>query len=476
MLPITRIAPSPTGALHVGTARTALYNFLFARKEGGKFILRIEDTDIKRSDPAMIQSIIDSLKWLGLEYDGEPYKQSDRFPVYQKYADLLLRNRACYFCYCTQQEIKQRRQDIAKKGDWRYDRKCLNLSPDEISKLVNRPKVIRFFIPEGKVSFEDGLHGRLERDSSEIEDFVILKSDATPSYNFACVIDDHELNITHVIRGEDHIVNTFKQLLLYKAFGWEPPKFIHLPMILGPDRSKLSKRHGALSVLEYREQGILPEALINFIALLGWSPGGDREFFSLPELIELYSLDRLSQTPSIFDFKKLEWMNMEYINKMSDEQLLDRILSLHEPRTMNHESREYMLKVVNLLKPRMHKLTDFMEVGNYFFEDPKEYDKKGEDEWFKLPETHERLTLVKDRLSKLEEFSVEKIESSVRELAEELSIKAALLIHPIRLALTGKTGGPSLFHIIETLGKERVIRRIEKTLLYLKQIGSSIPT
>lgn len=469
MRPITRIAPSPTGPLHVGTARTALYNFLFARKEKGKFLLRIEDTDIKRSDIAMTQSIIESLKWLGLEYDGEPCKQSDRLPVYQKYADLLLKNKACYFCYCTRKEIEARKQKaISEKiGDRRYDRRCLNLLPAEKEKLADRPKAIRFFVPNIKLSFGDGLHGRLERDSTKIEDFVIIKSDGTASYNFACVVDDHEFRITHVIRGEDHIPNTFKQILLYKAFGWEPPKFIHLPMILGPDRSKLSKRHGAVSVLEYKEQGILPEALVNFLALLGWSPGGDKEILSRYELIELFSLDRLSTTASVFDVEKLVWMSGEYINRLSDEELLDRILKA-ESRKLKAENRGYMLKVVNLLKPRMRKLTDFMEFGDYFFNDPKEYETEGIEKYFKLPEVKDRLLLIKNRFAVLKDFNLEPIETAIRESAEELGIKAALLIHPIRLALTGKTGGPSLFHIVETIGKETVLRRLEKALAFLK--------
>ncbi|MBI4721904.1 MAG: glutamate--tRNA ligase [Candidatus Stahlbacteria bacterium] len=492
---ITRFAPSPTGPFHIGNLHIALYNFLFARKEGGKFLLRIEDTDIKRSDTIMTQNIIESLKWLGLEYDGEIYKQSDRFQIYREYAELLIKNKLGYFCYCTHEEIEERKQmAMAKKESWKYDRKCLNLA--NMNEIQDRPRAIRFLVPEGKVSYEDRIHNKMERDAADIEDFVILKSDGTPSYNFACVIDDHELNITDVIRGEDHVVNTFKQVLLYKALGWKAPKFVHLPMILGPDRSKLSKRHGATLVLEYREQGFLPEALINYIALLGWSPGGDREFISFPELIELFSLDRLSPTASIFDIKKLEWMNGEYINKMSDEEVLDRIVNFHENReptcpdaecvgkTENRdytngvdagpltriklpENREYMLKVVNLLKPRMQKLTAFMERSAYFFNDPKEYDKEGMDKYFNLPETIERLALVKERFSKLEAFSIEMIELAVRELADELGIKASLLIHPIRLALTGITGGPSLFHIVETLGKETVIRRLEKALAFL---------
>ncbi len=469
MKPVTRIAPSPTGFLHVGTAHTALYNWLFTRKHGGKFILRIEDTDIKRSDSAMSDVIIESLKWLGLKWDDGPYFQSDKFPIYKKYADLLLEKGKGYFCYCTPEELEERKKEaISQKKTRKYDRKCLDLSDFEKEKLKDRPKAIRFFIPDGKVSFEDGLHNKVERDSQDIEDFVILKSDGTPSYNLACVVDDYELGITNVIRGEDHLVNTFKQILLYKAFGWKPPEFVHHPMILGTDRSKLSKRHGAVSVLDYKKQGILSEALVNFLALLGWSPGNDREIMLRDELIELFSLDRLSLTASVFDIKKLEWMNGEYIKKLGDEELLDRVLNLPEPRTPNPEPREYMLKIVNILKPRMQKLTDFVKFSDYFFEDPTQYESEGVDKYFKIPEVSQRLSLVKDRFSELKEFNVEAIESAVRKLASELGIKAALLIHPIRLALTGKTGGPSLFHIVEILGKEAVIRRLKKALLFLK--------
>ncbi len=481
MKPITRIAPSPTGFLHVGTAHTALYNWLFTRKERGKFILRIEDTDIKRSTSAMSDVIIESLKWLGLKWDEGPYFQSDKFPVYKKYADLLLEKGAAYFCYCTPEELAAKKNEaILQKKTRKYDRKCFNLSDDEKKKLENKNKAIRFFIPDGKVSFEDGIHKRVERNSDDIEDFVIFKSDGTSSYNLSCVIDDHELGVTHVIRGEDHLVNTFKQIFLYRAFGWEPPKFVHHPMILGTDRSKLSKRHGAVSVLDYKKQGILPEALVNFLALLGWSPGDDREILSLSELTELFSLDRLGRTASVFDIEKLEWMNGEYINKLSDEELLNRILSLPESRQPTTENREYMLKVVNILKSRMQRLTDFMKISDYFFEDPTQYESVGVEKSFKIPEINQRLTLIKDRFSELsrvgghsspeESFNLETIESAIRELAGELGIKAALLIHPIRLALTGRTGGPSLFHIIELLGRETVVRRLEKASLFLNEL------
>ncbi|MDI6840130.1 MAG: glutamate--tRNA ligase [bacterium] len=475
MKPRVRIAPSPTGFLHVGTARTALYNWLFARGEGGKFILRIEDTDVNRSTSTMTDAILESLKWLGLEWDEGPYFQSDRFSIYKKYANLLLKNGACYFCYCTHEELEDRKKKVvAQKGAWKYDRRCLDLSDTQKAEFKKRPKAIRFCVPEMEVNFEDGLHGVLKRSSNDIEDFVILKSDGSPSYNFACVVDDHEFNITHVIRGEDHISNTFKQILLYKAFGWSPPKFIHLPLILGHDRSKLSKRHGAVSVLDYRKDGILPEAFVNFLALLGWSPGGDREILSISELISLFSLDNLSKTNSVFDFKKLEWMNGEYINRLSNEDLFDRLLSFL-PTTDSQQlvaNKEYGLKVIGILKDRMRKLTDFFALGDYFFKPPVEYDKDGIENYFNHKETQARLSLLKDRLSKLEEFNIESVERTVRELALEFGIKAALLIHPIRLALTGKTVGPSLFHITDILGKDAVIQRLDRAITFLRSATS----
>ncbi|MCK4353524.1 glutamate--tRNA ligase [candidate division WOR-3 bacterium] len=469
MKPIVRIAPSPTGFLHVGTARVALYNWLFAKKEGGKFILRIEDTDIKRSTAEMTDLIIESLKWLGLEWDEELYFQSKRFHIYKKYAEELLRDGICYPCYCTHNELESRKGiAIAQKKAWKYDRKCLNLSDEDKKGLARMPRALRFFVPEGKIEFDDKLHGKLEKDCSDIEDFVILKSDGTPTYNFACVIDDHEFKITHIIRGEDHISNTFKQILLYQKFGWEPPIFTHLPLILGSDRSKLSKRHGAISVLDYREQGILPEALINFLALLGWSAGEDREILSKDELIDSFSLERLSKTPAVFDYQKLEWMNGEYINKLSDEELLKRISKIgFGSRELNFD-REYILKVVAILKERMRKLTDFWELGAYFFKEPKEYDKEGIEKHFKYPETQKRLLLLETRFSGLKDFNLETIEKAIRTTAEEFGIKAALIIHPMRLALTGRTVGPSLFHIVEILGKERVVKRLNKAIKFLR--------
>ncbi|PIP13277.1 MAG: glutamate--tRNA ligase [bacterium (Candidatus Stahlbacteria) CG23_combo_of_CG06-09_8_20_14_all_40_9] len=461
-----RIAPSPTGFLHVGTARTALYNFLFARNKKGKFILRIEDTDIERSSDEMVNVIIESLKWMGLHWNEGPYFQSERRDIYRKYADKLLQVGLVYPCYCTKEEIEERRERvIEKKKAWKYDRRCLYLTQKEKEQFESKKaKALRFKV-EKSSSFEDLLHGKIERSKDNIEDFVIVKSDGMATYNFACVIDDHLMEITHVIRGEDHISNTHKQTLLYEAFGWAPPEFVHLPLILGPDRAKLSKRHGAISVLEYRDKGFLPEAFVNFLALLGWSPGNDREIISFDEMIELFSLERVGKRGAVFDIKKLEWMNGEYIKAMNNSELLHRLLPFIEDKPgIEEKEEEYILHVIGLLKERLFLLSQFWELGSYFFIPPEQYDiesftkyvKKGRAETKK-----EKIEEVIKTFKELKKFDREAVEYCVRGVAEGMGIKAGLIIHPIRFALTGKTFGPGLFELMEILGREKCIKRLE---------------
>ncbi len=461
-----RIAPSPTGFLHVGTARTALYNFLFARNKGGKFILRIEDTDIERSSQEMTDLIIESLKWMNLNWDEGPYFQSERKDIYTEHANKLLKNGFVYPCYCTKEEIGDRKERaLTEKKAWKYDRKCLYLSEEEKERFKKERKSALRFRVEKSSCFNDLVRGKLKRNKEDIEDFVILKSDGMATYNFACVIDDHLMQITHVIRGEDHISNTHKQTLLYEVLGWEPPVFAHLPLILGPDKSKLSKRHGAVSVLEYRDKGFLKEAFVNFLALLGWSPGEDREIVSTDEMISLFSLERIIKRGAIFDIKKFEWMNGEYIKKLTDGELYQRLLPfIKDKPKIREKGKDYTIRVIALLKERISLLSQFWEIGSYFFIPPEEYDieifskyvKKGKAEIKK-----ESIKEIVKALKSLEKFDIQTVEDCIRGVANDLQIKAGQLIHPVRFALTGKTVGPGLFEMMEILGRDECVSRLE---------------
>ncbi|RKZ01002.1 MAG: glutamate--tRNA ligase [Candidatus Hydrothermota bacterium] len=455
-----RFAPSPTGFLHVGGARTALYNWLFARHEGGKFLLRIEDTDRERSTPEMVDYIVEGLSWLGLDWDEEPIFQSHRLDVYKKYAEDLVKRGLAYYA---------RTVDEEQAGE-RTRREWVEAAPEEIGKV---PLAVRFRVPvEGETSYEDLIRGLITFKNSEIGDFTILRSDGTPTYQLACVLDDHFMGITHVIRGEDHIPNTPKQILLYRAFGWDTPLFAHLPMILGPDKKKLSKRHGATAVLEYRDMGILPEALFNFLALLGWSPGEDREIGPKDEMIRLFDIRRVGKRAAVFDINKLLWMNSVYIRMKTDEELLRLVLPLFEERRLvkDDSDREKLLRVIPLLKERARVLPDFVEMGFYFFSDEFEYEEKGVRKYLQDPEVPGRLRLLRERLADIPEgeFRQEKIEETLRGLAGKLGIKAALLIHPTRLLLTGRTQGPGLFELMEVLGRDECLRRLDN---YLKRVS-----
>lgn len=468
-----RIAPSPTGYLHVGTARTALFNYLFARKEGGIFILRIEDTDIKRSSQEMVDVILDSLTWLGLEWDEGPYFQSERFDIYRRYAEKLVSEGKAYYCYCTPEEIKERKEKVQNRGKvWKYDRRCLYLTDEERKRFEGegRPKAIRFLVPDGKTDFDDLIHGKIERENQDIEDFVLIKSDGTPGYNFSVVIDDHEMGITHVIRGDDHISNTPKQILVYRALGWDEPAFAHVPLILGQDRSKLSKRHGAVAVSYYRDQGILPEAFVNFLALLGWSPGEDREIFSMDELIKVFSLERVGKKPAIFDINKLLWMNQEYIRKLDNEELVERIIPyLKRSGLIGAEfDRAYLLKVVHLMKERLQTLRDLEKIGYYYFKDDFDYDPKGLRKRI-YPGVEKRLEMVIEELEKIDEWDEKACEDVVRSIAVKEGCKAGEIIHPIRLGISGMTFGPGLFELMELLGKARVINRLKRFVEFLRK-------
>ncbi len=471
-----RMAPSPSGFLHVGTARTTIYNWLFARHHRGKFILRIEDTDVSRSNQKMVDAILESLRWLGLNWDEGPYYQSQRMAHYQRYAQKLLENGKAYFCFCSPDELEEkRRQAMDLKAPLKYDRTCLRLSEAEKEERIKRgvPKAIRLFVPEGETAFSDLVYGELKKQNEELDDLIILRSNQTPTYNFACVVDDVEMRITHVIRGNDHIANTFKQLLIYDALGLAPPKFAHIPLILGKDRAKISKRHGAISVMEYKEKGFLREALVNYLALLGWSPKDDREILSIDQMIELFSLEGVNPSNPIFDQEKLEWMNGEYIRATEDQKLLDLVLPflIKEKLITEHTAkrkREWLLKFISLFKERCKTLKEFAEKGKYFFEFSHQYEPEALSKYFSAPEAADRLNVLAERLSELETFEKAEIEQTLRGLADKMKIKSAALIHPVRLATTGTSTGPPLFDLLELLGKGEVIKRIKKAIEFIQ--------
>jgi glutamyl-tRNA synthetase len=468
-----RFAPSPTGALHVGGIRTALYNYLFARNKGGRFLLRIEDTDVERSKKEWIDVITEGLRWLGLEWDEDIVFQSKRLGVYQEHAMKLLEEGKAYYCYCTEEEI-QEHKEIARtlKKPFKYPRTCLKRSKEEIEAFERekRPKAIRFKVPEGKTVFNDLIHGEIEFDNSEVEDFVLLKQNGFPTYQTAVVIDDHFMEITHVIRGDDHIANTPKQILLYRAFGWEPPEFAHLPMILGPDKKRLSKRHGATSVTQFREEGFLPEAIFNFLALLGWSPGDNREIISKEEMIKVFDIKNVNKRACVFDINKLLWMNSEYIKKLNDEELLEKILPFYEKTDWFkvEEHIDVLRKIVPLFKTRVKTLRELPEFSNYFFTRNYRYERKGLDKHFVDPRVFEILEEILSEIISLKDFDKESAERVVREKAKQNNVKAAFIIHPLRLVLTGKTVGPGLFDIMDVLGKDEVIFRIKRALKELR--------
>jgi len=472
-----RFAPSPTGHLHVGGARTALFNWLFARANKGRFILRVEDTDRARYSADAQRSIIEGLRWLGLDWDegvdkgGEygPYFQSERLGLYVKYAQMLLDRGNAYRCYCSPERLTALRAEQQKRKEGpRYDRKCRDLCREEQQSLEAqeiRP-VVRLRVPlEGVTRFYDEIRGEIVYDNTVLDDLVLLKSDGHPTYHLANVVDDHLMEISHVLRGDEWISSTPRHVLLYQAFGWKPPKFAHLPVILSPQGGKLSKRHGSVAVEEYRKAGYLPEALVNFLALVGWSPGDDREKMSRTELIQAFSLEGITKRGAYFDEKKLEHLNSQYLQDARAETLYHDVCDawVHAgfiDTGLKHTHRAWLLSVIALMKSRCRRLTDFVDSGGYFFRDATEYDPKGLKHW-KPPGTPQRLRAVAKALSALESFDEASTEAALRALAEELGVSAAKLIHPIRLAITGRTVGPGLFELMAVLGKEKVARRIE---------------
>ena len=472
-----RIAPSPSGFLHIGTARSALFNWLFARHHGGKFLLRIEDTDTDRSSAAMVAVIFNSLEWLGLDWDEEPVFQSRRLDIYLKYVDRLLESGQAYRCWCKPEVLKARQDEAMKnKQNPRYDRTCHNLPGNEKKRLMDsgEASAVRLFVGDGVTTFRDLVLGEVTKDHKELDDFIIARSDGRAVYNMAVVVDDHEMRISHVIRGNDHVSNTFKQILLYRALEIEPPKFAHIPLILGKDRSKMSKRDGAAAVTDYGKMGYLKEAVVNFIALLGWSPGDDREIMSIDQIIEAFSLERINPTNAIFDTEKLRWMNGEYIRACDDHRLVDLVRPFLVEAGLTTQlwisSRwDWMMKFVHILKERCHLLSDFAEQGRFFFVDKFEYDPKGVEKHFSDNGICESLEKWIEVIRDLPDFSVGSIEEALRKLVETLAMKPAELIHPTRLALSGETKGPPLFDMMELLGREKCLERLGRAMKFIRK-------
>jgi glutamyl-tRNA synthetase len=466
-----RFAPSPTGYLHVGGARTALFDWLFARHHGGRFILRIEDTDVERSSPEMVEGILEGMRWLGLDWDEGPFFQSERTERYRAAAQELFKSGHAYYCYCTPESLKERR-DLAmkEKKNYKYEGTCRHLSSTEIEtkEAAGVPRALRFKVPEsGSIEFPDHVFGKIEVAHEQIEDFVLLNSRNHPTYHLSVVVDDMEMRITHVVRGADHVSNTPKQILLYRAFDAEPPEFAHLPLILGPDKAKLSKRHGATSVTAYRDLGYLPEAFRNFLALLGWSPGDNTEIMATDELIERFSLEKINQSNAVFDVQKLDWLNRQYIGASTAERLAPLVQKALESKNVWREEyagaqKEYFLSTLDLLKSRMHSINDFAESGQAFFTDVYEIDEAAAKKNLKEPDLKELMPLLASRLKALDVFTLETCEQALRALAEEKQVKAGLLINAARVLLTGRAVGPPLFHIMIQLGKERTATRLER--------------
>ncbi len=454
-----RFAPSPTGALHIGGVRTALFNYLFARHYNGKFILRIEDTDQTRSTDESIKIIVNGMKWLGLDWDEGPFRQTDRMDIYRAHIDRLIKEDKAYFCYCTPLELEARRKEALNAGrPPKYDRKCRSLS----APVPNRTPAVRFLsINEGQTIVRDLIRGAVIFENQQLDDLIIQRSDGFPTYNFAVVVDDVTMKISHVVRGDDHLNNTPRQIQLYQALGYDPPEFAHLPMILGADKTKLSKRHGATAVTEYVELGYLPEALVNYLARLGWSHG-DQEIFSRQELIEKFSLDTVGKAPSVFNPEKLLWLNHHYIQQANHGRLANLVLDLlkKDGVVKTDPDIEWFKKLIAILTERSHTLVEMKAGALPFIVDEITIDEKAKAKQL-TPDVAPLLRELAGRLKLIEPFSREDIEKVFTSLVNEKGIKLGKLAQPLRVALTGGTVSPGIFEVIEVMGKDKVIRRID---------------
>lgn len=465
----TRFAPSPTGDLHIGGARTALFSWLLARHHGGTFVLRIEDTDVARSTQESIRVILDAMTWLGMDWDEGPFYQTERLALYREAAEKLLKEGKAYRCYCTPEELEARREKALKEGKKpKYDRTCLHRK----STLPERPSAIRFLSPEeGSTVVEDLIQGRVEFDNTELDDLIILRSDGHPTYNFSVVVDDATMAITHVIRGNDHLNNTPRQIQLYHALGYPLPRFGHVSMILGQDKKKLSKRHGAQSVMEYKKMGYLPRAVVNYLVRLGWSYG-DQEEFTREELIEKFSLEAVGRSPAAINSGKLDWLNSQYIKRTDPEELARMVRPFVEAKGYSFEDpsngrMDLLKKAVVPLKDRAKTLVEMADLLEFYFRDEVLYDEKASEKFLK-EETVPVLKEVVNALSKEMVLDKEKGHRLVRELAASRGEPLVKIAQPIRVALTGTTVSPPIDEVMEAMGKQEVIRRLQKAISYIE--------
>ena len=462
-----RFAPSPTGYLHIGGARTALFNYLLARKEQGTFVLRIEDTDVARSTQESVDAILDAMEWLGLSCDEGPLYQSDRFDLYQQKVQQLLEAGKAYRCYCTPEELDAKREQARAEGRKpKYDGTCRNRSDQPAL-----PYVVRFKLPEGReeTTFNDRIKGPIRFRHEELDDLIIQRTDGTPTYNFVVVIDDAEMGINLVIRGDDHINNTPRQILLYEALGYAVPEFAHVPMILGSDKKRLSKRHGATSVMAYQEMGYLPEALVNYLVRLGWS-FGDEEIFSMDDLIEKFSLDNVGRSAGVFNPEKLLWLNSHYIKTGDPQRLAELLKPFLNDQGIAIDAGPDLIAVVKSLQERSATLVEMAAGAAFYYADPVIYPEKGSKKFLKSEQRIIFETIL-DKLDSCDEFIEEKLEAAFAEILAETELKFGKVAQPLRFALTGGAASPGIYDILQILGKERSLKRIQQAL---NTIGESL--
>ena len=459
-----RFAPSPTGHLHIGGARTALFNWLFAKHHNGVFILRIEDTDRTRSTDEYIESIMEGMKWLDLAWDEGPYRQTDRFDVYGRYAENLVAEGKAYYCYCSPEELEERRKEAMARGESpKYDGRCRHLNEPPSDK---KPAV-RFKMPrEGNIVVHDLIKGEVVFDNAQMDDLIIVRSDGTPTYNFTVVVDDVDMKITHVIRGDDHLNNTPKQIHIYNAFGYQVPLFAHLSMILGSDKTRLSKRHGATSVIAYKDMGYLPDALVNYLVRLGWSYG-DQEVFARDELIQHFSFENVGTSSAVFNPEKLLWLNSQYIIHSDPAKLADLVMPfliragiIKEGQTLD---KTWLAKAITTLQERSKTLIELAESLGYYIAEDVEYLQKAKEK-FLNEKSRPYLIELKEALEKLEDFTPTAIERIFKSIAEKNNIKLGNIAQPVRVAMTGKTESPGIFEVLEIAGKEKTLKRLDKAI------------